>query len=399
MPPDRDRMESSIPPHVPPELVYDFDFVADPLLTPDPHAGLLELRRRAPGLFFTPRHGGHWVAQSHAAVFHVVHDPATFSSTIRGYRPLPPINFDPPQHGLYRGALIQVFAPKNVSAMLPTIRELTLQLIDKVAGSGRCDFVADIAEPLPVTIFMRMLGLPVEQMPAFRRAIVAFLKEADHAKGELLFEELLRLIDPVLRARQQERRDDMISRLLDSQLGDRPPSWDEMQRYLLFLTTAGLDTVTNAMSFAMRHLALDGALQDRLRADPGLIPIAIEEFLRRYAVSTILRTVTRDTDHDGVPLRAGDPVHVLIPAANLDPAVFEAPDQVILDRDEPPLTFGAGIHRCLGSHLARLELRNVLTEWFARVPPFRLDPDDPPELHAGLVYTVDRLPLLWDRAP
>ncbi|MET0371365.1 MAG: cytochrome P450, partial [Sphingobium sp.] len=121
-----------------------------------------------------------------------------------------------------------------------------------------------------------------------------------------------------------------------------------------------------------------------------------EELLRRYAVSSVARRVTRDIDYRGVPMKEGDRLHLLLPAANLDDSVYEDPDQVILRRKQPPVTFGTGVHRCLGSHLARLELRVLLTEWFARIPTFRLDPDDQPTMHAGLVYTVDRLSLLWD---
>jgi cytochrome P450 len=243
---------------------------------------------------------------------------------------------------------------------------------------------------------MRMLGLPVQQMPDFRRLVVAFLREPDRSKGEGIFDELLKLIDPVIEARMANREDDMISRLLDARLGSRSTTIDEIQRYLLFLTSAGLDTVTNAMGFSMRHLAIDAPLQEKVRADPKLIPTAIEEFLRRYAPSTVLRTVTRDTEYDGVSFRAGDRLHLLVPAANLDPKIFRDPEQIILNRDVPPVTFGTGVHRCLGSHLARLEMRNVFTEWFARIPTFRLDPSAPPRMHAGLIYTVDSLPLVWD---
>jgi cytochrome P450 len=150
------------------------------------------------------------------------------------------------------------------------------------------------------------------------------------------------------------------------------------------------------MSFMFNHLACDPSLQDRIHNDPGLIPQVIEECLRRYAVSSVGRIVGRDGEYRDVLFRKGDNVHVLLPTANLDPAVFPEPEKVILDRDMPPVTFGTGIHRCLGSHLARLELRNVLTEWFARIPHFRIDPEKPVRIHAGFVYSVEALPLIWD---
>jgi len=392
-------VDAAIPAHVPRSRVFDFDMVNDPLLQPDPHAGVLRLGQLAPAIFFTPRYGGHWVVQSHDAVFHVVHDTDTFSSSLGGGRPMLPISVDPPLHRDYRSVLLQAFSPKNVNAMLPAIRAMTIDLIDRVVGAGRCEFVGDLAEPLPVGIFMRMLGLPLEQMAEVRRSIIAALAEGDPVRRNALFEEQLEtFLNPIIEARMARREDDMISRILDARLGDRHPTFDEVQRYLLLLTNAGLDTVTNAMSFGMLHLARDHDLQRRVRADPGIINALVEEFLRRYPVSSVLRTVAREAEYGGVQFRPGDRVHVLVPGANLDPEVFPEPERIILGREAPPVTFGTGIHRCLGSHLARLELRNVLVEWFARVPPFALDPDEPPAMHAGLVYTVDRLPLVWPAA-
>jgi len=394
------QTSTAIPAHVPSSRVFDFDFVADPLLHPDPHAGLLKLGQLAPGIFFTPRYGGHWVVQSHDAVFHVAHDTDTFSSNAGSGRVMLPISADPPEHRDYRGVLLQAFAPKNVNAMLPMIRQMTVDLIEKAVACGHCDFVAGVAEPLPVIIFMRMLGLPVEKMPDLRRLIIAALAEGDADRRDAIFNEQLdTILNPVIESRMALREDDMISRILDARLGDRHPTFDEVQRYLLLLTNAGLDTVTNAMSFAMLHLARDTELQQRIRDDRKLIPAVVEEFLRRYAVSSVLRTVAREAEYDGVRFHPGDRVHVLVPAANLDAKVFNEPEKVILDRDVPPVTFGTGIHRCLGSHLARLELRNILVEWFERVPAFGLDPDDAPAMHAGLVYTVDRLPLIWNAEP
>lgn len=385
-----------IPSHVPPAHVFDFDFVDDPLLKPDPHKGLMELRKLAPPIFFTPRYGGHWVAQSHQAIFDITHDTDLFSSNAGSKRPMLPIGSDPPEHRGYRSALLHAFAPKTVNAILPMIREMTVDLIEKVRARGSCEFVDEISEPLPVIVFMKMLGLPLEHMAELRRLIVAVLDEGDPDRREDYYDAQLALVDPIILARMEKREDDMLSRILDANLGDRHATFEEMQRYLLLLTNAGLDTVTNAMSFGMMHLAMDQELQTRARNDPAMINPLIEEFLRRYAVSSILRKVTRDADFQGVSLRSGDRVHLLVQSANLDPAVYPEPERVILGREEPAVTFGTGVHRCLGSHLARLELRNVMVEWLARIPQFRIDPDKAARLHAGFVYTVDELSLVWD---
>jgi cytochrome P450 len=182
---------------------------------------------------------------------------------------------------------------------------------------------------------------------------------------------------------------------MDSDLDGRRPTIDEITSFVLFLTTAGLDTVTNAMSFSARHLAIDPALQEKVRADASLIPNFIEEMLRRYAVSSVLRYVTKDTEFRGVQLRQGERLHVLVPAGNLDAQAYADPAHVDIDREEPAITFGTGVHRCLGSHLARLEMRMLFEDMLQNWPSFGLDPTDPPVESAGIVYSVDHLPLRW----
>jgi cytochrome P450 len=245
---------------------------------------------------------------------------------------------------------------------------------------------------------MKMLGLPLELMTPLRKLIIAALEEGDPHKRNDIFDQQLVMLDPVIRDRMEKPAGDMLSHIASSEIDGRKPSFDEMQRYLLLLTNAGLDTVVNAMSFSVLHLARNPALQEKLRGNPALIADAVEEFLRRYAPSTIGRVVAQDANFRGVNLRAGDRVLLLLPAANLDAQAYPDPDDIVLRRNVPPMTFGTGIHRCLGSHLARLELRVLLTEWLTRIPAFSLDEQSPPQMHAGMVYTVDKLFLRWDPA-
>ncbi len=387
----------TVPAHVPTGRVYDFDISHDPLLKPDLHLGLLELRKRAPEIFYTPRYGGHWIAQGHDAVFEITHNHEVFSS-FQGLRAMIPIGVDPPQHEDYRRVLLHAFSPRTVTAMTETIKSLATELIDQVAARGSCEFVSEVSEPLPVIVFMKMLGLPLEMMAPLRKLIITALEEGDPVKREATFDEQLVMLDPVIRERMANPQDDILSRIATADLGGRRATFDEMQRYLLLLANAGLDTVVNAMSFATLHLANDQDLQAKLRADPALVPDAIEEFFRRYAVSSIGRRVTRDFEFRDVTLKAGDRFILLLPAASLDENVHPDPGAVVLNRENPPITFGAGVHRCLGSHLARLELRILMGEWLRRIPTFRLDPAKAPRSHAGLVYTVDHLNLLWDGA-
>ncbi|RYD95278.1 MAG: cytochrome P450 [Sphingomonadales bacterium] len=188
-----------------------------------------------------------------------------------------------------------------------------------------------------------------------------------------------------------------MSRLMEHQIDGRDFTIEELVDYGLLLFIAGLDTVANSLVFGMRHLAGDPALQQRLRADPSRIPDAVEELLRRYGVVTVMRLVTRDADFGGVRLKGGDRVMLMLAAANLDPNSFPDPASFDLDRENKVhVTFNAGPHRCVGSHLARLELRVFYEEWFRRMPDVRLDPDGRPAFRAGLTLALDRLPLLWD---
>ncbi len=336
------------------------------------------------------------MARSHQAIFDITHAPDMFSSDAGTARPMLPISSDPPEHTAYRSILLQAFAPKNVNALLPMIRQMAVGLVEKVQRTGRCEFVSAVAEPLPVIVFMNMLGLPLELMGELRRTIITFLNEGDQHRRDQINEEQLALLNPVLEARIRKREGDMLSHVLNATFDGQHATMDEVQRYLLFLTNAGLDTVTNAMAFGMRQLASDPELQARLRADPSIANAVVEEFLRRFAVSSVRRKATRDAEFGGVSFRKGDVSAFADTGRQSGCGRLSRTERVILSREEPPVTFGTGVHRCLGSHLARLELRNVLTEWMARIPFFRLDPDRPPKVHAGFVYTVDELNLVWD---
>jgi cytochrome P450 len=203
------------------------------------------------------------------------------------------------------------------------------------------------------------------------------------------------MMKPLIEARQAERGNDLISWLLEADIDGRPITYDELQAYCLLLFAAGLDTVANSMGFGMNYLAADVALQERLRAQPEMIPEAVEEFLRKYAVAMPGRTVTRDAEFGGVQIRAGERVMLMFPGANTDPTIFPDPEAFDLDRENKVhLSFNSGPHRCVGSHLARLELRVLYEEWFKRMPNVRLDPERPTQYRTGVTLAVHSLRLI-----
>lgn len=403
------------PDHIPDAAVYDFDMHLDAGLIADPHKRIRELHKVAPEVFWTPRNGGHWMIVSHAANFEAARDPDRFSNTTTSPEaakqwlaqlppgspriPAPyPIGLDPPMHAHYRAPLQKVFSPKTVLALKGDIIALADQLIDKVIDKGRCDFIPDIAEPLPVTVFLRMLGLPVERMWEFRDIIHTFMSPpgdvVDTAKRLWMVIDAMR--DTML-ARREQPENDIISMLWKTEIDGQPMTMDDMENYGLVLFTAGLDTVINGLGFGIRHFAMDLPLQTRLRNDPALVSDASEELLRRYTFTVPPRAAARDQEFFGWPMKAGESVMLFLPAADLDERVFPASDLFDLDRENKVhIAFGAGPHRCLGSHLARVELQVTYERMLARLPEFRLDPDRPVRFHGGHVIGIDSLPLIWD---
>ena len=405
------------PDHVPEALVYDFDMRADPALCADPHTRVLDLIANQPPIFWTPRNGGHWMFISHEANFKAARDTETFSSSFLppeqmaamkamlppdiGHIPTAvPINLDPPEHTKYRLPLQGAFSPKAMEAMKSDIRALAASLIEKMKPAGKCEFMDAVAEPMPVQVFLKMLGLPLERMDEYRALVEEHLlltTSHDMAKTIANVQKTARSMHDVFEARKKEPKDDLISMLWAMKVDGRETTMDDMDNYGVLLFIAGLDTVMQGIGFAARHLATDPALQKRLRENPGQISEAVEEVLRRYSFTVPPRRVAKDTVFEGIEMKANDRIMLFLPAADLDPKEFPEPTKVDLDREKKVhIAFNAGPHRCLGSHLARVELNILYEEMLSRMPEFRLDPEKPPKFHGGNVIGVNELHLVWD---
>ena len=403
------------PAHVPDSLVYDFDMFADPSYVANPHARLLELIQAAPPVFWTPRRGGQWVFLSHNANFQASRDWESFSSeamspaeamALKAKLPpdmnIPravPINVDPPMHGKYRIPLQGAFSPKAMEALKPAIKALADQLIDQFAPRGRCEFMAEIAEPMPVQVFLKMMGLPLDRQQEYRAIVREHLSQIvpDMMHTIRMLQKIAASMRDTILERRDNPQDDLISVLWQSKIDGQPTTMADMENYAVLLFIAGLDTVMNGMGFGIRHIAEDQALQDRLRKDPALIREAVEELLRRYSFTVPVRRVAKDLVFEGVEMKAGERVLLFLPAADLDGKEFPNPARFDLDRENKThIAFNAGPHRCLGSHLARVELQILYEQMLERLPPFRLDPDQPIHYHGGHVIGAEALHLLWD---
>jgi cytochrome P450 len=317
--------------------------------------------------------------------------------TFEGEPRLAPNFFDPPEHTPYRQILNKVFTPGAAVALKGTIRERAIELIEAVAGKEGCEFVESVSEVLPVSILMDLLGLPRARLRDYRK----YVKQALGSQDPQGKREGYALIEAAMRAVIEERAaapgSDMISFMFEADMGARKPNPDEILNLCMMLFAAGLDTVTVSMAYGVRHLAQDQALQARLRAEPALIEAATEELLRRYSPAQPARTVKHDTEFDGVTLKKGDRVLMLAAAGNLDPVAYPNPTSVDVDRPKRPhLAFFAGPHRCVGMHLARVEIQILYEEWLARIPPFRIDERVPQGFGGGHVLSIHNLPLRWD---
>jgi cytochrome P450 len=395
------------PPYVDLEQVIDFDLYFDHRYaeTGDVHRAMFCMaEEEGRGIFWTPRNGGHWCINDHAMLFDAIRDTQLFSSSALTLPPMPegeeprvlPISLDGEEHTAYRLPLLKAFAPAAIKAMEPAVRAFAIDLIESVRETGHCDFVDKIAEPLPVIIFMKFMGLDTTRLREFRQWVYDMLSP-DDARRAGSHHKILGMLGEVVAERRAHPREDLISRLMAGHVYGRPLEEDELLAFCLLLFAAGLDTVANSLSFGMNHLARDPALQERLRAEPDLIPAAIEELLRLYGIANVVRVVTRDAEWRGAQLKAGERVLMMLTVGNYDGAVYRDPATFDLHRQsEPHITFNLGPHRCVGSHLARLELNVFYTEWFKRMPSVSVDREIPPTLRGGQTLALGALPLIWN---
>ena len=405
------------PAHVPDDAVYDFDMFLDPALLADPHERVLELLREAPPVFWTPRNGGHWLVTGYQENYAASRDTETFSSEFipraqmeamlaqlppdMPYIPKStPIGLDPPEHTRYRAPLNPAFSPKAMLARKEEIRALTDTLIDAVADQGHCDFLEAIAEPLPVQVFLKMMGLPLERSAEFRELVHMFLAPG---MGQDMMEGIRRVrlvadaMGDVINARREKPENDLISLLWATEIDGVPMTHQLMEDFAVLLFIAGLDTVINGIGHGIRHLAQNPDLQEQLRGNPKLIVEAAEELLRRYSFTIPTRRIAKDAEFGGWPMREGERLMLFLPGADLDRREFPEPGQFDMKRENNVhIAFGVGPHRCLGSHLARIELQVVYEQVLARLPTFRLDPDRPVVYHGGHIIAIDSLPIRWD---
>jgi cytochrome P450 len=357
------------------------------------------------------RHGeGHVQVMSRAAVDEVFQNPKVFSSAAFGgvslgnVRPLIPLSVDPPDHSKYRKLLDPLFAPRRMDAAEPDITRRVHHFMDKFVDRGECHFTDEFAVPFPSSVFLGLMGLPWEDLDAMLR-----MKDGIIRPGglELTMEERMErmrqngqdiydFFNAILDEREKDPQDDILTQFLNAKVDGEELTRDEILDICFLFLLAGLDTVTDTLTCSFAYLAQHPEHRQQIVDDPSIIPSAVEELLRwESPVPGVPRFCTEDTEIGGCPVKKGDSVGVSVGAANVDEHEFPDAFDVRFDREiNRHLAFGGGVHRCLGSHLARRELRVVLREWHQRIPEYELKPGI--ELHYVMgLRSVENLELVW----
>jgi cytochrome P450 len=351
---------------------------------------------------------GFTVVASRAGVDEVLRNPDTFTSRglvqLGNVRPLIPLSVDPPEHVKYRKILDPLFAPKKMDAIEADVAARVNHFIDAFIERGSCNFTEEFAVPFPSAVFLGLMGLPWEELDTLLRLKDGIMRPGG---GGLSPEEQMRIreatgteiyayFNDILDRRQRDPEADILSGFLTAEVGGETLSREEILDICFLFLIAGLDTVTDSLTCFFAYLSTHPEHRRQIVEDPGVIPKAVEEMLRwETPVPGTARAATADATVAGCPVSAGSVVFVSIGAANVDPAVFGDPTEVRFDREENRhLAFGGGVHRCLGSHLARRELRVALREWHRRIPEYELKAGIELSYPPGL-RMVENLELVW----
>lgn len=395
------------PPHIPSDRVVDFDIFNPPGVEDDYFRAWLTLQSpEIPGLVWTTHNGGHWIATRGKIVRELWEDHEHLSNEVLAVTPglgevmqFIPLQLDRPDHKPFRAAVNSGFAFRFLTTLKPQITTVARELTEGLVDRGHCEFMSEYAEIFPVHIFLSMIDVPTSDRARLRE----LGKQLTRPDGSMTVEQLAQAADDYLRPYVEQRLtspgDDLFSRILSTPVNGRAWTMEEAQRLCRNLLFGGLDTVVAMIGMITLHLARHPEHQRQLRDNPDLIPAATDEFIRRYPTVSVSRNLVTDLDVDGVTLKTGDIVYLPSVLHNLDPACFDAPEAVRFERRLSPMehtTMGAGVHRCVGATLARMEISIFLEQWLSRMPEFRLDPDKSVRMKGGNVGTCTDVPLLWN---
>ena len=396
-----------IPDHVPAELVHNIGLVEGPEFLAGPHDFMAKLHERCPPVFYSVSQmggGGAWHFIKHADAFFMLRNTEYFTN--EGATPFPrdpenpfkliPIEIEPPEHRKYRNILDPVFSPQGIKQLEATVRQLANDLLDEIADKGECEFTTAYGRPLPVSIFLDLMGLPQSMRDTFVDWAIGLLHSTNREDMGRAFGSIVTYLQEAIAEKTRNPDDRVISRIIRAEPDGERLSGQEVFGFVVFLFIAGLDTVFATMNNIWLWLAEHPDRRHEIIARPDDMNAITEELLRMYAVTFSGRTLKKDLEIRGVKMKAGDKVTSILPACNYDAEVFANPLAVDFDRQRKPiLSFAGGVHSCMGAHLARLEIRIGLEEWLKRTPDFSVKPGTKIEYRPGGVVGPEHLPLVW----
>lgn len=366
----------------------------------DPFPEINALRDECP-VAHTEAHGGIWVLSKYTDVCAAAMDASRFSSEANGVSipshgmpmRVPPIEIDPPLHKTYRQPLVRWFTQASVDSREADIRGIATDLIDAFIEDGQADFAQQLTIPFPARFAIPLLGLPLEDADQLvdwaQRILSATNDEAVALESAAYFNELFERV-------REHPREDIPTDISRIEVDGRPINNVEFIATMATLYAAGLDTTANAGAHALELIARRDDLREQLLSDFSLIPQAVEELLRYITpLPALHRTTTEDVTVRGMTIPAGERVQLNFIGANRDPEQFSAPDEFVLGREgaRKQVAFGHGVHKCLGQHLAREELRVLLEEVLTRMPDFRLSADKPIGRFSAITRGINALPV------
>lgn len=390
---------------IPPDRIITFNYQSGQGMPSDPWTQLHNLNS-GPGFFYSPELGGHWCAARRDIVVDILRNSEIFSTkhirVPRVERSVPsiPHHLDPPEHGKYRLSVVELFGHRVLDVLTPDIRETARRLAEEFTSQSSGEFVRSFAMRMPVEIFMRMCGLPLDRRDALTGWVHSYFHGSTTEESNRAHDQSVGFLSQWLGERLANSAmtdGHIMPSLLKTRVDGRPLTREEMLSIVITLFNGGLDTVAAQMTHILRHLAEHQVERIELTEHPERIPEAIEELLRRYSIISIGRIVTKDVLYEGVQLRQGDMVLCLISAAGLDESTF--PEALETNFERPNrrrhCAFGSGPHMCVGAPLARLELKIMLQELLPRLPNLRIKPDSALSYYTGVTLGLKELPLEW----
>ena len=391
----------------------DFDH-GSPAYAANQHKIWEDLKNSGCPIAHTDRYGGTWLPLTHEMVHSIAYDTDHFSSqgpVVGQLKPseledsvpapiggAPPISSDPPFHGEARRLLLPAFTPKVIDPWRDEVVAICNQLIDDMGDADHIDAALQYSQHIPVMVIARMLGLPVEDGDKFRGWVNLVLSGVGEERTEARMQQFMEFNEYLefhVNDHIENPREDLISFLLNAEIFGEKLSPRHVAGSVILLLIAGIDTTWSGIGSSLWHLATNSVDRRRLVENPDMIPTAIEEFLRAYAPVTMARLVKEDMEFHGVQMKKEDWVLLPFPAANRDDKQFANAHEVVIDREENRhAAFGLGIHRCLGSNLARLEMNVAIEVFLQRFPDFSVDANEIVTWSTGQVRGPRSLPFV-----